>query len=749
MSLDKPISIALSNNEIIEITISPLTHGTLHEISSLEAKEHGEATVQLEEGRIYEYLITQGYQLSEPKVIYPSKLGKSLGQIKPNNYVGTLTIPIINLSDNKQYGELQLEVRSEKIDYRKDYQQMLEEIAEKCTELLMQPNAPISQYFTINFNEDARTLYQRFAFIKGILDTDEFNDAIYKVLLSPVTSWEEVEIEKDIRGIKRIDSKLLRQIINGPNRIPLPSTHPLSNKLGSVPQKVKIDHKRETVDTPENRFVKYALSYFLYFCGNFANKLIGKSKHKDEVLALEEKLNHWLSNALFKEVSSLHTLPLNSPILQRKEGYREIFRTWLMFDLAAKLIWHGGDDVYAGGKKDVATLYEYWVFFKLTDAIADAFKIRAVNINNLIESTADGLGLKLKRGKECIPLLGTFEHAARKFNIRFSYNRTFSGKQDYPNAGSWTSPFRPDYTLSVWPQGITEEKAEQEESMVHIQFDAKYKRELYKIFESNGDLEEEKRQQNQGTYKTADLLKMHAYRDAIRRTAGAYVFYPGDIIEEKRRFHEILPGLGAFAIKPSNSKGDGNALKLFLNNIVEHFLNRASQRERMAFKEYNIHQFPNKNILNELLPEAHGSNRSLIPDEVFILIGYYKSKDHLDWIIKKGLYNTRKGSSPVNSNEAGAKYLLLYNGRTKQANLFFKLKNKGPRIFSAKELIKLNYPSKPTQKFYLVFEIDPILEKEFENRVWDIKKLSSRFPRQRGLPLSVSLTELMEVLTRP
>ena len=50
---------------------------------------------------------------------------------------------------------------------------------------------------------------------------------------------------------------------------------------------------------------------------------------------------------------------------------------------------------------------------------------------------------------------------------------------------------------------------------------------------------------------------MHAYRDAIRRTAGAYVLYPGNDGDDKRfeefdhrGFHEVLPGLGAFAIRP-------------------------------------------------------------------------------------------------------------------------------------------------------------------------------------------------------
>jgi len=34
-----------------------------------------------------------------------------------------------------------------------------------------------------------------------------------------------------------------------------------------------------------------------------------------------------------------------------------------MFDLAAKLFWQGGEDVYSGDKKDVAVLYEYWLIF--------------------------------------------------------------------------------------------------------------------------------------------------------------------------------------------------------------------------------------------------------------------------------------------------------------------------------------------------------------------------------------------------
>ena len=57
-----------------------------------------------------------------------------------------------------------------------------------------------------------------------------------------------------------------------------------------------------------------------------------------------------------------------------------------MFELAAKLIWQGGEDVYGAGKKDIATLYEYWLFFKLLDLFQELFEIDPKDISELIKA---------------------------------------------------------------------------------------------------------------------------------------------------------------------------------------------------------------------------------------------------------------------------------------------------------------------------------------------------------------------------
>jgi hypothetical protein len=437
-------------------------------------------------------------------------------------------------------------------------------------------------------------------------------------------------------------------------------------------------------------------------------------------------------------------LKLNSPVLQRKQGYREVYRVWLMFDLAARLIWTGGDDVYKSGKKDIAVLYEYWLFFKLLELFQRMFQINLDSITNLFQKTRDGLNLQIKQGTHT-SLQGVFQKGKRNLNIRFNYNRSYPGGARFPNPGSWTTTLRPDYSLSIWPVGISELDAEKSELIVHIHFDAKYKIENFsELFSQklSEDLDNEKVESKKGIYKNADLLKMHAYKDAIRRTGGAYVLYPGGITSYNIGFREIIPGLGAFAISPSKTDDGIKYLESFIKSVIEHFENRASQREKIAYKIFENYQYP-PNELKENIPEAYGENRWLIPDEAFILIGYYK-KQQLGWIIKTQLYNTRggtgKGSLRMGPNEASARYLLLYSEGENITGRMFRISERGPKVYSKQQLKELDYPTEPSEDYYFIFNITELINNEFSGMKWDITKLKQY---KRGIPFSVSLTELM------
>lgn len=724
------------------------------------AADHNEARFQLVEGCYYDF------QISSPEfilgdvgenIIQQHKRTTNLGTIAPNIFVGTLSIPIIEKATLKEYSKVELEVRSIKSGYRDDYRDMLELITEKCTDLLLQANSPVSQHFEIDYTKDSQTLYQKFAFIKSIISSDEFAEAIHRIITAPVTKWAETTEEKDIRTARRFSNANIKEILKSGNRTKLPGKHYLrSYGLETLPERIATIRKIDSVDTPENRFIKHAIENFLKFCTDINNKAreFGHKKMENESELLIRELEGQLHHTIFKDITRPTTLKLNSPVLQRKEGYREVLRVWLMFDLAAKLIWSGGEDIYSGGKKDIATLYEYWLFFKLLDLFQSIFEIEPEDISDLIKETPDGLNLQIKQGK-FTPLRGVYNSGKRKLSIRFNYNRSFSGKKNYPDPGSWSTTLRPDYTLSFWPFGISEQEAEKQELIVHVHFDAKYKIANISDFlkqSTDNDLDVEKIENRKGIYKNADLLKMHAYKDAIRRTGGAYVLYPGDRSINQKGFHEIIPGLGAFPVKPSKTDSGIGELKAFILEVIEHFINRASQREKIAYRTFDIFKNPpeSDNAIRESLPEPYNTNRDLIPDDTYVLIGFYNPKQY-EWITRTGLYNFRMGSGTgsliLDKETVSSKYLLLHTSGNKDSGDLWKITSKGPRVFSKNDMTKKGYPRPEEQikDYYLVINIEAVTDTEFQNARWNFQKLKNyKTGRASALPFTASLTELMK-----
>ena len=732
---------------------------TLFEITDEDALQYGEAKYQLLEGCSYEYQFSDEVIKFKEKskhniIINHSKFGKHKGSINPNINVGTHSLEIDGSSIL-----LPVEVRSLKSEYRTEYRFMLESITEKCTDLIMQIDSPINQYFETDFNKNPETLYQRFSFVKSIIDSLEFEEAIQKIVSNPTTKWEEESEVKDIRRIRRFNQKNIRQLVSNSNRMEISNDHFLNMSYGltSIPTKIDSTRKTESINTAENRFIKHALEEFLFFCENCELKFERYSTAKFESGLLATKISTLLNQSFFKQISRPTSLKLNSPILQKKSGYREVLNAWLKFDLAAKLIWHGGDNVYDAGKKDIATLYEYWLFFALLDLLKEVFEIEPKSIAELIQYDKGQLSLNLKQGT-AIAMKGVFKSPSRNLNIQFSYNRSFGGGQPFPNSGSYTTTLRPDYTLSIWPEEITEAiDAERTELITHIHFDAKYKvKNFYELISKSKDdelteeenielINEEAEEVQKGTFKNQDLLKMHAYKDAIRRTGGAYVLYPGEGNKDPfRGFHELIPGLGAFVIKPNKDDKDKEHLKTFIKKVIANFIDRASQREHTAIKVYDIHQKSklDSDTLNEPLPE-YISNKKLIPSETFVLVGYYKDDIHLSWIKDEGFYNVRYSDKyDLSTIEIGAQYLLLYSKDQTESTLFFKLKSNGAKVYTKSELKKdLKYKTTPSQEMYLVYQLEKEYEKEFSNINIDLSKLDGLGENKR--PIAISLEKLM------
>lgn len=775
-------------NEFKDASLRLCTIGTssspdfsyLFQIDSDEAQKYGESKYQVIEGARYEYELSHvdlkfevdGYWNAATDVFSPSRFKNRThcGIFTPGLSTGTIKLNVKDFNDNL-IGYFSIEVRSRKLGYRSDYQQMLTEISQECFDLIQDWQSVSTFKAVPEASSDPQNLAQQFAFIRSLVASESFDQALYQIAINPHEKWISKDIYTPISKGYKSSARLQRQLACSGLRTDIPASHPLRGIIPSLPSNINSSSSIQTYDTPENRFIKFSLTGFIQFLEEIRSK-VEKNQSKFSRLLIEldqisKKISDFLSKEIFLNCSNISTLPLNSPTLQRRPGYREILQAWMNFSIAAKLTWNGGDNIYGLGQRNVANLYEYWVFFALLKICKSTFNIQPLDIKNLVQASADGFSLMLKSGSYQA-ISSSFESCGRRLHFKFSYNRSFRRNSDHRKSGSWTQAMRPDYTISLWPFGFSEDEAEAQELMVHVHFDAKYRldqiTDLLWTNESESQteltdqaLDDIKETEERGTYKRADLLKMHAYRDAIRRSHGAYVIYPGNSNEGKpfQTFHEILPGLGAFALRP----GAGTeTLEQFLRDVVRHVSDRTTARERQSFQTYKSYLNKPPEVAEEqraayrLLPEELSGQRHPPPVDTHVLVGWYKSQAHLDWIQSKGKYNFRLGPTEgglrLSPQVVGAHYLLLYGGIDGHArNGLYRIKSsqQGPEFMNKAGLQSLGYPTLPTRDSYAVFDVE--IAQEFAEFEWKLTKLK-QFPdsEKLGHPFATTLADLFGTL---
>lgn len=713
---------------------------TLFILNSIEERLYNEEPVQLVENGIYEYELIDvgtGLNIKDNPVVIPSRINDSIrkGRIEIGSFNGLLPL-FLEDQYGTIYGHATIEIRSTKVNYREDYRRMLEYIGEKCNDLLLDIKSPTQLKLVSDSSKDPDTIQQRFAFLKSVLDSREFKDALNRITSIGHKDLIDERIRQDIRKNIRADSNTLKQIAQSQKRMSIPSTHGLHGLLSargvrnpSIPTFLTVTKKTEVNDTPENRFIKYTLQVYADFLSKIEKILSSKKNLADkrllkDVKRLNEYLYETLSVDFFRGLPEPTYIPLGSTVLQRKAGYRELMQAWLRFQLAANLIWEGSDDVFGSGKRDLPLLYEYWLFFQLLQVVSKKFSLTEPPVKKLIEMTSDGFNLKLKSGKQLV-IDGIYNNKGRNLRIQFSYNKTFNWTSHRGEQGSWTQQMRPDYTLSFWPAEFSSIEAERQELMVHIHFDAKYKVDnIEGLFGRNDEnLDDEKERQRVGIYKRADLLKMHSYRDAIKRSEGAYVLYPGTQDKTWSGYHEILPGVGAFAITPGKT-GEAvglSGLSEFLDKVVGHLCNRSSKRERLSFNNYKIqNSFVGENIFAELPERKQNSSERQIPiAETNIVVATIESEDILNWIIETKTFasdmNIQNGDMVINPLLFMASHVLLLSKWDQKVIRLFKINN-GPQISTLDKLKFLKFPDTKSNCMYILYGIES--DSRYDNINW-------------------------------
>jgi predicted component of viral defense system (DUF524 family) len=640
-----------------------------------------------------------------------------------------------------------LDVRSLKLDYRTEYRGMLRRLSEEMAGLVADARSSAKASFRSTFEErtDAGWLQIQLELLRETLDSTDFSAALQRILSFPHERLSTVSDSVSTNRPIRWTQSEVRQLVTSNPRREVPASHPLRTQMGmeSIAERVVVPRRARDLDTLENRFVKFALAEFRAFLthaqGVFESKENANAWGASAALSrrLAATVEDWLGRSLFREVGEMRFAPLGSPVLQRKAGYREVLRWWLRFRTAAELSWEGGAELFHAGQRDVASLYEYWLFFELLGWFSH--KCRGGNrpaVEELIEGLEEGSpNLRLRKRMELGPFVGTFAGQSRRLNARFAYNRRFKVTKDRHQGGSWSRNLHPDYTLTFWPEELSEADAERQELLVHVHFDAKYRVEdIERLFgaEDADDADDEE----EGNYKRQDLLKMHAYRDAIKRSQGAYVLYPGraNAAVKLQGFHEILPGLGAFGVAPDeNGAAQGlETLTEFLDEMLAHLGNRTTAQERVSYhiaESYTLKEDPvhyGSLVLAEQ-NEMSDTGRALPPAEHHVVVAWYEDEAQLKWTMRTGFavvrLGDRRGTWHVPPEFASARHVLLHTHKSQVADGLLALKESKPgyKVFTAEDLKAKGYPGSATGDIYAIFEVlpDPV----FDGQKWDGRRL--------------------------
>lgn len=271
---------------------------------------------------------------------------------------------------------------------------------------------------------------------------------------------------------------------------------------------------------------------------------------------------------------------------------------------------------------------------------------------------------------------------------------------------------RPDCSVRIRPEGSTPSRVPTQELEVWLHFDAKYRVDnlLAQLTPAPDSDELSVESTASGGANRDDLLKMHAYRDAISRTAGAYVLYPGSEIKDIRRhpgFKEVLPGLGAFPLRPSSDglSASSKALDQFLSDVLTHVASQVTRDERHRFWTATVLRHGDPNLESHLTTDFLDEP----PADTDVLLGFVRNSKQRQWIEREEQYNIRAGDRvgavEIGGRELGAKLVLLYENRDSGLQVAGAAKLVRWRPATAADLMASGYPD-PRGDLYFVADLE-------------------------------------------
>jgi predicted component of viral defense system (DUF524 family) len=442
--------------------------------------------------------------------------------------------------------------------------------------LLFEHQAPLYQEFYFD-DKERISPYEDYMFLEYVFRPGNLPEAYEFLRRSPYNRVEK-QIERvetsfassldPSAAVNLLSSGDLIKVANPPKEWP-------EQMDSHVPITISQEFSCETLDTPENRLVKHLLEliHLMVISLLDSDDIHVGSYPRDRLKQFKNQVQEYLADDWLLEVGKFQYVPSNSQVLQKREGYRALYQYYLTLTLSYRLDWGEMRDLLKGYNRKLSELYEYWCYFKIIKVLSK-MSGRIMKPAELFEVGKEKWSIRMKRGRRSTQPFDVVVDG-KAIHVDLMYNPLFS---KHTRDRSYSLPFKPDYTLLL---------GEDEETYFFIHFDAKYRSEgevldfydkigsrvkdehIARLTEEREVRKRDNEEETMRKYKDGDVYKMHTYKDAILRTEGAYILYPGDRYKLfKVEEDTIIPSVGAFPLTPGKNGFEEDELESFLRAII-------------------------------------------------------------------------------------------------------------------------------------------------------------------------------------
>ncbi len=491
-----------------------------------------------------------GSMLQSDNDNFSFRRGILAGFINYGNDIGKSEIIIdYRVEDEVRHFTFSFEVLSTKLNYHEHWRQIIEDIE--------------NEYRMLSLDYMKRTFHG--------FSPDTSGE-------TPDLVWWSIFVGEQKKFINAVKS-----IIERPrHRLQGIETYVRADKLTCIPTSIEnelAEHRKEQArlyrvekqilsnDTQENRFLKYALGQITSKYENLKKRIEAikgaSDPFKGEMDAMLNTLKRLERNSFFRKVGRFKGLNQESMVLQKANGYSQVYRIWNLLRRAYSL----NDGIYRLQTKDIATLYEIWCFIEVSHIVRELLGID-VDVDHRNRMEMNGIFTwELGKGEHSRILF-------KKEGIELAelvYNPKHTDKENesicMQNLIVPTVAQKPDIVLQ-----LTKNDLQKNMKMTYL-FDAKYRIDG----KVNGvDTPPEDAINQMHRYRDAIYYKDHSSAELKKEVIGGYILFPGDGHKtdvEVSKFYKTIGevNIGAFPLRPKDVEN-----RDLLVRFIETLIGRAS-----------------------------------------------------------------------------------------------------------------------------------------------------------------------------